>query len=808
MGLINETIPNLINGVSQQPPSVRRKSQGTEQLNAISSTVNGLRKRPPTEHKASLGTIGDSFIHTIRRDENEWYSLIVTPTDTTTPMRVFDKDGVLQNVVMGTGSLPYLTGVTDPLKDFNATTVADYTFLVNKTVKVEESTAVTTLRNPEALLYIRQGDYSTDYSVTIQDVDGVVVGKANYTTPDSSTVSHEPHVKTTQITTQLYNMLSGGTTGVGIVALPSHFSIGINNNILHIVRNDGNDFKIGASDSRGSRFMFAFKDQTEDFKNLPANDAPVGFYIKISGDNEKLADDYWLEVRDNNGTGQGVWEESVEGGISEGVDPTTMPHQLIRMPDGYFCFSQATGEYYDYNAHLLSSTKPSHANYVQIGDWDKRIVGDDDSNEMPSFVGSTLNDCFFYKNRLGFLSDENIIFSESSKYFSFFRTTVMSLLDGDPIDIAVSTNKVSILKHAVPFSEQLILFSDLTQFSLKSDGNLTAKSVSVDTVTEYEASLEAKPAPAGKYIFFGTSQGTWSGVREFFVDSITDTNNAEEITAHIPSYLKGRIKKLAASSNHSMLLALCEDDPTALYAYSYYSRGTDKLQSSWGRWEFTGNIKSVDFSGSDIWLIVERSGSLFLEKIHLGDDQSETDTLYEANGDVYKFGVHLDRRVRLGVVGDAVPFTDALLKYVTNKGREIPLAAVPDVLAAGLVVFAGVPYLFRYQFTEPTVKAENEVVAGRLQVRNFSVLYSNTGYFKTVVEPLNRTSSVKEFTGRIIDKSTALLGHAPIDTGSMRFPVLCNAENLKVFIESTSYLPCSFQSAGWEGYFKARSSRI
>ena len=51
MTLISTSIPNLINGVSQQPPSVRLVTQAEKQENGLSSVVDGLTKRPPTEHK-------------------------------------------------------------------------------------------------------------------------------------------------------------------------------------------------------------------------------------------------------------------------------------------------------------------------------------------------------------------------------------------------------------------------------------------------------------------------------------------------------------------------------------------------------------------------------------------------------------------------------------------------------------------------------------------------------------------------------------------------------------------------------------
>ena len=73
MALISQSIPNLINGVSQQPPSLRLSTQAELQENGLSNVVTGLSKRPSSSHIADLGTISDldkAFIHTIRRDEN------------------------------------------------------------------------------------------------------------------------------------------------------------------------------------------------------------------------------------------------------------------------------------------------------------------------------------------------------------------------------------------------------------------------------------------------------------------------------------------------------------------------------------------------------------------------------------------------------------------------------------------------------------------------------------------------------------------------------------------------------------------
>ena len=49
MGLVSKSIPNFINGVSQQPPSLRLESQGEVQENGLSDVVDGLKKRPPSK---------------------------------------------------------------------------------------------------------------------------------------------------------------------------------------------------------------------------------------------------------------------------------------------------------------------------------------------------------------------------------------------------------------------------------------------------------------------------------------------------------------------------------------------------------------------------------------------------------------------------------------------------------------------------------------------------------------------------------------------------------------------------------------
>ena len=80
MALVSRTIPNLVQGISQQPEVLRLSSQATVQENGFSSVVEGLKKRPPTNYLAKLGTStpNNAYIHTINRDTTERYLIQLT----------------------------------------------------------------------------------------------------------------------------------------------------------------------------------------------------------------------------------------------------------------------------------------------------------------------------------------------------------------------------------------------------------------------------------------------------------------------------------------------------------------------------------------------------------------------------------------------------------------------------------------------------------------------------------------------------------------------------------------------------------
>lgn len=801
MSLISASIPNMINGVSQQPPSLRLKTQASLQENGLSSVVDGLSKRPGTERITLLGqlseveNLSDAFIHTIRRDENEYYTLVVTNGE----IYVFDKDGAQRTV--NSSDLSYLTGLTNPKEELAATTIADYTFIVNKNKTVAEASTVSPTRAKEALIYIKQADYRCKYELKITKGGNVYtrsIETMSSSQPDDATVSKaERSIQTDRIATNLIMTNATETDYYGTAAALTVPGITFSqySNVIWIQSTDGQDFEVETTDSRGDTHLFSFKGTTGDFKKLPPT-GPDGFVIGVVGDNNKGQDDYYVKLQTGQ-TGQQVWKETVKPNVKLNFDLTTMPHQLVSEANGDFTFEQ--------------------------GSFKDRSVGDDDTNPMPSFVGYKITDIFFHRNRLGYLADENVIFAEAGEFqtFNFFKKTVLSVLDSDPIDVAVANNQVSKLKFAVPFNESLLLFSDLTQFRLKAQDLLTPETISINVTTQFEASLKTKPVGAGRYVFFATNSGKWSGVREYFVDASADVDDAADISAHVPNYLPGEIDKMEASSNEDMLLVHCEDEPNSIFVYRYYWQGTEKLQSSWSKWTFQGAVRNFSFNKSDIDLLIDygpdelgNNIGLSLERINLSEDSAVSET-------TQGHSIHLD--VRKTWVSANAPYGDFSLSissmdfffdnmiWVTGDGKTIPRADVDTYLQSGSdkVVYSGLPFTFRYQFSDQIISNNNEpITSGRLQLRNMIVNYSNSGSFEAHVTPENRTASIKKFKGRIVGAASLLVGRVAIETGKFKFPVLSKSDQVKIELVSDSYLPCAFQSAEWEGYFVLRSRKL
>lgn len=796
MTLISSSIPNLVNGVSQQPFTLRLSSQGEVQENGLSTVSSGLRKRPPTEHVARLADTagGSSHIHVISRDAAEKYVVVITDGD----LKVYDLAGNEKTVVFTNKAYLNGSGVS-----FAATTVADYTFITNRAKKTAASTALSPARPNEAMVYVKQGVYGRTYRILINGATA-----ATFTTPDGSEQNlgegvpkAAEQVATDYIALQLLlGLAANGYTDFG-------WGVTRRGSVL-VIQNSGINFGIAAEDGMGGTTMVAIKDRLQKFTDLPPNPRFNGFVVEIVGDQTSNFDNYWVRFNtsSNDSDGAGVWQETVAPSTPLGLNALTMPHQLIRQADGTFTFGPAA--------------------------WASRKVGDIDSSPNPSFVGRTINDVFFFQNRLGFLSDENYIQSEAGNYFNVFRTTVTTLLDSDPVDVTAATNKVAVLQYAVPYNERLLLWSEQQQFIVDNAELMTPKRVPIKPTTEFLVNMAARPVVAGRNVYFTTDKGTYSAMREFYARDDNGGNDAIDISSHVPRYIPDGVIRIASGSSEDTIALLSSKERRNLYIYRYYFSNTEKLQSSWSKFilDSDASMRAIEFVGSVLYMVVARAAGLFLEKLDFSLGSTVTGEPYQ---------VLLDRKVilptsALSLVDGYTVINTATLGYtpsgstymtVAHGGTGVKAGQLSSVeIADGVVrikgdftkskLSFGRKYTWRYTLSPLVIrtpapgggmKAETQ---GRTQVRTMSLSYAETGYFRAIVTPEARDPYTYTFGGKLLGTPSAEIGSLSMPTGTWQFPVMSRNTTVKITLESDMPLPVAILSAEWESFYAKRSQSV
>lgn len=778
MSLITQEIKNMKGGISQQPDSLRYPDQAEVQVNGFSSEVEGLQKRPPTVHiKRLRDTVtGKPLVRLINRDEVERYYVMFSGGLSPWPI-VWDLKGDLYTVV-NTAPGTYLE-TPDPRRDLRLVTVADYTFIVNRKVQVAMSATVTYpgfRANGQALINVKGGQYGRTYKVTM---NGTVI--ATFTTPKGTTSEDADKIDTQYITDQLYTQIAAIPGGNWTI------SKGPNWVMLKAVGAASVDTLV-VEDGFNNGLMTGIIFEAQRFNMLPAQ-APEGYLVKVTGDPGSGADDYFIRYD----AAKLVWVETVAPGVTYKLDPATMPHALVRTADGTFEFKELA--------------------------WQDRPSGDEDSSPDPSFVGQAINDVFFWRNRLGLLSGENAILSASGRFFEFFPKSVVAVSDSDPIDVAVSHTRVSILNHAVPFAEELLLWSDQSQFVMRADGALSIKTVRVDQSTEFESAIHARPVAAGRGVYFAAPRAAYTSIRRYYaVQDVAAVKNADDISSHVPSYIQNGVHFLGSSTTENIVTTLTEGAPHLLYLYKYLYQDEQLAQQSWSHWDFgQGNsIVACEMVGATMFLMFNTPSGLYLERLEF------TQNTLDINEEPYR--LHMDRKVTLmgagydANVGTTPVDIGALYGAVPTPGKYWVVSATgrafefPTLVAGkvdlpgdwdGVRLFVGRSYEFRYQFSKFLIKVEDRQggmkseTTGRLQLRRGWVNYFNSGPFTVHVGTKYRYL----MSGKRLGEYE--LGAPGYSSGQHRFPLLSNVNTCVVTVVSDNPAPLSLIGAGWIGnYFK------
>lgn len=283
--------------------------------------------------------------------------------------------------------------------------------------------------------------------------------------------------------------------------------------------------------------------------------------------------------------------------------------------------------------------------YLDTIDWVDRVNGDNNSNPSPKIFseGRTIQDMGFLRGRFWIAAGESLVSSQANDLYNFYIDDPANVVDSDPIDLPLSSDRVTIIDAVVPWRGTFTVLTEAgQQFELNNPETLTPSSAAFLPTTQFATRVGVRPAGIGARLYFVTDENGRTGLREYYRDDQLVASDAANVTAHVPSLLPSSIRSIAAHTNSGKVFVLPTDGST-MYVYTSFFVNQSKQQSAWTKYQFQSAYRICDIAiiGDFLYLLVERSTNANLytiERMAITPQPAPTG---------YQFQVHLDRRMSL-----------------------------------------------------------------------------------------------------------------------------------------------------------------
>jgi predicted small integral membrane protein len=566
MSTFESSFKSLLQGVSQQIARERQPGQVTAQENMLSDPVTNVRRRPGAEFKFSLSSAGAtaSNIKAIYTDIANYTVHVVVNTSSGT-VTVMDK----LYATLATLTDSYLIAADS--KSIQLATVGDEIFMLNKEKQPTQSGVGTGIApDKRGMFFIAAGAFSKAYVVSITTSMGTIT--ATYSTPTGAAAGDAALATPVHIATQLSTALASQVTAVGLKA-PAQIESYI------YLESLGTATNVTVNSSTGSAYIMVSKDSYFTVEgNLPAqlHATADGWIVRVG---DIRTPKYFKYV-----SSRTAWLES--GDYNSPTTLASMPISLVR-----------TGAVWA----------------LDNAAYEGRLAGDDLSNPPPRFIEHPITGVGAYQGRLVLLCGSQILMSASSKPRRFYRSTITSILDSDPIAVGASANTSAAYEYAIPFQKDLLLFSGKYQALIPSGNTaITPRTATCVLTSAYSADMTSSPVTLGRTLMYPTPRSEdFFGVLEMVPSSQVDSQYVSgDSTAHLPKYLGGKCRFSVASSTAGAVLFAPSGDDHSLIVHEFTWDGDKKVQQAWHRWTFPYAVSCAYFANELIVLLLVNDGKV------------------------------------------------------------------------------------------------------------------------------------------------------------------------------------------------------
>ena len=310
--------------------------------------------------------------------------------------------------------------------------------------------------------------------------------------------------------------------------------------------------------------MRVMQSSVNDVTKLP-NQCKHGYIVKVANSRMADEDDYYLRFDgENNRDGNGSWSECAKPGIAKSL--TNMPVVIQRTATTTFTVKQFT--------------------------YQDRLVGDDITNPLPTFVGQRINKVLFFRNRLALLSGENVITSRPGTLGTpdFFVESALTVSASDPIDISAASMFPSELFDGIEINTGLLVFSTNQQFLLSSDDTvLNPDTAKLRSVSTFNYNKNIAPISLGTTVAYVDNSNKFSRFNEMANVAREGEPNVVEVSKIVPTLLPKDIDLLTNSRENSIVL-FGKTDSDVVFGYKYLNVADKRQQAAWFKWKLNNPL--------------------------------------------------------------------------------------------------------------------------------------------------------------------------------------------------------------------------
>lgn len=749
MAGIEGSYKSPLQGVSQQVPRERLEGQVTAQDNMLSDVVTNLRRRPGAEYQyhlmSSHGATADNILGWYTDIGGQQVHILVNCNSGI--VRLLDTEYNDLGTLETDGYL-----IAANRESIRATTVGQEFFILN-TEQVPTKVNGTAGAPLMGYFTVRSAAFSKAYTVTIKN--NTKQAEYTYTTPGGTTAGDAAKAAPEYIITQLAAAINNDATN-NLTAVASGASCLVTSaaGALSITTNAGALF-IATSGANHVRSE----------SDLPPNLPPEADGL-IIGTGQSHIPVYYKYI-----AATVAW---LETGIAGS------PTELGNMP----CSIRKTGAGWE-----ISTAK-----------YEGRYAGDDETNPDPEFVTSGISGMGAYQGRLVLLSGPMVSLSASNKPRRFYRSTVASLVDDDPIHVGASANSSAAYAHCIPFHKDLLLFSSQYQALIPS-GNvaLTPRTATVVLTSSYDADMTSTPIALGRTVMYPAPRSKdFYGVMEMVPSTYTDSQYvSQDATQHIPKYMGGRCRFSVSSSVANMALFASTLDKRTLVVHEYSWDGDDKVQQAWHKWTFGFDIATAYFAGDAVVLVFVQNGVIVACTIDPRAGFLVANAERRPFLDIHMPAVIVDHVVTVPAwVHTFAPTagTDLRINLSTGDLAGEPVGFTSDGLNLRTVrsypsgaVTLGFPYRSAYSPTPPMIKDENgvKVSTNKLTILRYVLSTLNSSEYQVLVRDVSHEDTVAALAvGTLYWTSAELqLGNARVGGDTVGIiPMRTNADTTTVVV--------------------------